>query len=338
MFIPLTTELSMPTFIHPISPSRRGFTLVELLVVLGILVLLMALAVPLFGLLSGKRSIGSARNQVGAALAAARAQAIAQQEVRGVLFVVDPASQRINGILVRATEEHPGDATFAQQSDAQVFLDAVDADPIVLPVGVALATTCDYTLPINQVHSDDRYVGFNVLASGAFNTIPVGGVILFDSHGQLTSLRYAFRFQFNNAQNQPVHTTLGDILFPTTNGAKLPRYVDSPLSYTGDDRQMPQGQPFGLAPHSSLGLVLLDGADFLPFSSTYPPQTHWSLAGPKFTNGLPWSVKPPPKYPQVDPVTGKPIDFGEFGKEQWIDEHAIPYLINRYTGALIQGE
>lgn len=66
--------------------TRRGggFTLLELLIVLAILSLVVALAVPLYGRRSGAATLAGATQEVLAALAAARSAAIAED--RAIVF------------------------------------------------------------------------------------------------------------------------------------------------------------------------------------------------------------------------------------------------------------
>jgi len=79
---------------------RLGFTLNELLVVIALAVLVLALAVPAFNVITGGRTIESAENQLSSYLASTRAQAIGLQEPRGVLIFDDPATGRITAMQV----------------------------------------------------------------------------------------------------------------------------------------------------------------------------------------------------------------------------------------------
>src|SRR3712207_1414993 len=69
----------------PPTQRRRGraFTLTELLVVIGLIVLVVTLAIPAFSVITGGRSIDAAENQVSALVARARADALGLQEPRG---------------------------------------------------------------------------------------------------------------------------------------------------------------------------------------------------------------------------------------------------------------
>src|SRR4051794_38989018 len=73
---------------------RRGFTLTELLVVIGVIVLMLAMAVPLFNVFSGSRSVEGGQNMVSAMLQRARARALAMQERRGIFFFEDQATRK----------------------------------------------------------------------------------------------------------------------------------------------------------------------------------------------------------------------------------------------------
>jgi prepilin-type N-terminal cleavage/methylation domain-containing protein len=82
---------------------RGGFTLTELLVVLGIIVLLALAAVPAIRFIMGSRSVESAQNLVGAMVSLARNQAVTDNGTRGVFFFVDPANDRTTMALVAQT-------------------------------------------------------------------------------------------------------------------------------------------------------------------------------------------------------------------------------------------
>src|SRR5438105_4962302 len=66
-----------------------GFTVIELLVVVGIIVLVLALAMPALNIINGTKSIDMAQNQVAVVLAQARNEAIGLQQPRGVFFAYD---------------------------------------------------------------------------------------------------------------------------------------------------------------------------------------------------------------------------------------------------------
>ncbi len=86
---------------HRRHDRRRGaFTLAEMLVIIGIILLVMAIALPAFTIIIGSRSIESARNIVAASIVRARGEAIRRGQPCGVFFYVDPDSGRTGVALV----------------------------------------------------------------------------------------------------------------------------------------------------------------------------------------------------------------------------------------------
>ena len=84
-------------------PKRhKGFTLAEMLVVMGIIIIFIAMAVPVVRSLTGSASISTARNEIASLVTRAREEAVGIQDIRGVLFFVDPASDRVVGVICRA--------------------------------------------------------------------------------------------------------------------------------------------------------------------------------------------------------------------------------------------
>src|SRR5438128_8233919 len=80
---------------------RRGFTLTELLVVISIIILVLALAVPIFSVLRGGRSVDAGQNVMSATLQRARSRAIGMQSRRGIFFFDDQVSGRTGMLLVK---------------------------------------------------------------------------------------------------------------------------------------------------------------------------------------------------------------------------------------------
>ena len=102
---------------RPFSPPRRhrvGFTLLEVLVVLTIIVLIAASALPAFRFITGSRSLESTQNIAGAMIGQARTAAVIGHQPHGVFFVFDPVNSRTTMALVK----QEGDDTTNPDLDA----------------------------------------------------------------------------------------------------------------------------------------------------------------------------------------------------------------------------
>ncbi|MGC4031299.1 MAG: prepilin-type N-terminal cleavage/methylation domain-containing protein [Tepidisphaeraceae bacterium] len=88
----------MHAWANPIrNPARRaGFTLMELLVVMGILVILLVIALPIFDYITGARSAEAGVNVASAMVGRARALALNREDDKyvGVLFYNEPDTDR----------------------------------------------------------------------------------------------------------------------------------------------------------------------------------------------------------------------------------------------------
>lgn len=169
----------------PRSQPRRGFTLIELIVVLTIILVILGASVPMFNAIRGNRSVEAGYNTLASTIARARTEAIGLARASGVLFFLDAAG-RINFVQVAATNRPP---PAQDDSQVQVWLDVpVGAEIFQMPRGVGLQTL-DVTPLTGGVRTNDSYVGFNPSPGG----VPYGGVLLFDARGSLYSAKYAFR-------------------------------------------------------------------------------------------------------------------------------------------------
>jgi Tfp pilus assembly protein FimT len=150
-------------------------------------VLFIVLAVPAISAITGTRSVAAAENNLSALLARAREEAVGVQEIRGVMFYIDPATDGVVGIIVRAD---------SQNANGVWLLDAVPGrDSLALPRGIRLQTMYDGRRNGNNEH----YLGYNPLTGTATDpaypsAVKDGGVILFDQHGRLVVVPYGFLF------------------------------------------------------------------------------------------------------------------------------------------------
>jgi hypothetical protein len=125
--------------------------------------------------------------------------------------------------------------------------------------------------------------------------VPIGGVILFDSRGQLVSRAYSFKCADSAGT---AFTSMGARLFaedPTNNASASQVNVVPSASDTSEIR-------------SSIGFVLFERDAF---------------------NGAGWTATDP----QVSGGSSEATT-----EEAWLDQYAIPMLINRYNGTLVKAE
>jgi len=152
----MMTEKRIQLQRRPGLTRRGGFTLTELLIVVGLIVLLVTLAIPTFGLITGGKSIDAAENQASAFLGRVRQDALALQEPRGVLMIQDPDTSRM--VMVEVYYDDPA-------GNPQRLEILPGTDQYLLPSGVG-----------GQVIADGGNAGQQYLPAG---------VILFNGSGQL---------------------------------------------------------------------------------------------------------------------------------------------------------
>jgi type II secretory pathway pseudopilin PulG len=162
-----------------------------MLVVIGIIILLIGIAIPAIRALTGNRNSGAAYNELSAVIGQARQDAMALQNYHGVLFYIDPKTDRVYAAFVQPAVLPSGTVT-----SAQVVLDTTpNREFMAMPNGVGLETINDsfaYTTTSNQ-SGLGKYLGYNPPASNSTNqTIKYGGLILFDGTGQLVTRTCAF--------------------------------------------------------------------------------------------------------------------------------------------------
>lgn len=292
-----------------VSRSLHAFTLTELLVVIGLIVLLLALAVPAFNAITGGRSIDASANQISAFLGRARMEAIGLQETRGVMFFIDPRNKRPTMAIVRASTDSKTNDTTGTNATVGVWLDLVgDKEYFSLPAGVGIEIIDNCILDSAKVRQDDGYIGFNLFTNPGY-VVPVGGVVLFDGNGKLLSMRYGFRCSTGaNASGPP--TAMGKLLMNSDNAPSAADYAPpiAPVSQPAPNDEAPT--------RSAFGFVLFEEDKFIAGAGASDIETAY-----------------------VDrQAIGQAYNAIEKTKEDWLDTNSVPFVINRYNGTLVRGD
>lgn len=180
-----------------LGPKRRGFTLVEMLVVILIIVILTAVVVPLALTFSQGSAVRDAARTVQAALAGARDRALSNQQPRGVRFLVDDtAPDRVRTLVfVRQQDPYSGTCHIVR---SQTNPDSGDYRPRlpVLP-----AQQSDPSVPVDLVVAGPQ-VDFSQFDSASGG--PGFGTIRFDQSGPLYSFQYLDRHHLQLTGSYPV--------------------------------------------------------------------------------------------------------------------------------------
>jgi Tfp pilus assembly protein FimT len=168
----------------PLPASRRAFTLTEMLVVIGIIILVALSAVPSFNYLTGSRSLEAAQNAVAAALSRARQQALYEGKPTGLAIWLDATTGRYTLGLVQfdTTPASTPNIDLVPDQDFQTLQPGIGAQGLL---------------------SSTSYTGTA--------TPPGPAVVFFDQKGQLGVMSYAIIKKSNGSATivNQLYTRLG---------------------------------------------------------------------------------------------------------------------------------
>ncbi len=302
--------------------SARAFTLAEMLIVISIIILFLAMALPAFNILSGSKSISGAENQVAAFVGRARAEALGVQAIRGVGFYENATTGRFGLAIVHqpftdpttlaafnpnATSYSAGTYVTYQPSNTVLYYVAkqnLTGTPVSPPpVGGDDGNWAQTDANVIDATSDDDMlqlpagVGAQLLNNCTFqgstttrtsNGYVSYGAILFDGSGKLTSKPISIC-------HSGIIGTRANLVTTATSGENLPSSSSTQVV------------------RSQVGLVLFD------------LNAYQGAGGSLQYQGI--FKGPAAAYPSA-----------EAAQELWLDKNATPLLINRYNGTLVKGE
>lgn len=246
---------------------RRAFTVVELLIVIGIIVLMLALAVPAFNLLMGSRGEQATANQIAALIARSRQNALrGVDDYSGVLFYRTPADGRKWATFVNSSR----DDLIALPAFPELWLDTDGSETVEIAAGIEFP---DDAVTIGAARQDDGYTGFN---SGRGLVVQYGRPVLFDRRGILVSKSVGFhaRRAVKPDGSQFRLTRMGALLyganFNQVISAADPRVNLSPTPANAQESKIYR---------SALGFVLFDESAFLDQFDYADPQVAGAAYG-----------------------------------------------------------
>jgi prepilin-type N-terminal cleavage/methylation domain-containing protein len=304
---------------HQHGSGGGGFTLPELLIVIGIIAIVAILAVPALRAMTGSRSTEAAHNQLSALLGRTRSEAIALQQTRGVAFFQDPDTKRVQAVMVKAAQypSSPPVPGAGAPPNPEIYLDYVpDRDVVQFPSGVGIQMVDNWLPAANpNLRNDDGYLGFNVGNSGTakpsdgtglVNGVKFiyGGAILFDGFGRVINKHYGYKFYVEDgAGNKTALSNLAKAWNVTT----LPAAVKD---FTPPD-----------IVRSQIAFVLYDSEVFGQLEYTDGDvQMDTTVPGGYSDGG--------------NDQAGSP----EGREERWLDVNGTAEYVNRFNGTLIRGQ
>jgi prepilin-type N-terminal cleavage/methylation domain-containing protein len=325
-----------PPTTSPIAAARRrGFTLVELMIAVGIIVLMLALAMPAFRAITGSRSTEGATNQVSAMLARARTDAIGGGQPYGVAFFYDSTGQ------YELAEVAP--VTFSTWAGYTTSY---------LPSAYVTYTPGGGTL--------EYFVSLKAVPASSGNQTPDQDKNNWHQYAAGTPEYYwaAASTSISPVLYDQIPST-DAVLLPTGVGAQV--IMDSSLNTTAPDRYLRAGlvmfDPSGRVAYlstvcSSYGLVgSAIGEDLKNAVATAGGTVQQTATNELLPSSFGAVVYDRDAYaaqnfPAHDPTLNPTVTYGTVGSsppseadaEQWLDLNATPLLINRYTGDLVHGE
>jgi type II secretory pathway pseudopilin PulG len=319
----------------PASPRRRAFTLIEVLVVMGIIILLVVLALPAFRFITGSRSSEAATNQIAAALSVARAQAIGVQDTRGVAIYRDPDNDRSVAAIVELKTTFTPFVSGTGQTYTRGQYVYTGGTPAVAYVCKETYVSNNNTLdPVpagNQywarVADMDVFVNTGVsvvdlVPNSEFITLPVG----IEARG----VANAFRWPNNvNSAANPAY-----------------RYLNPPVVLFDYNGQILSQQIY-IARNGLLGQKIEQATSGQQPGSWLPVPLSPPSVATKFAYGVPTAGVG--AYQTTTSQIGLVVFDSETYKNatstgtvdeanQWLDQNATPIMVNRFNGTLVKGD
>ncbi len=353
---PLATRNLQP------ATSKRGFTLIEMITVLTIIIIVLAIAIPIWDALMNGTNLSAAQNQISAFISNARADAIYNRQTIGVSFYIDSKTLQtaMAEVQVQTLYQVPyGAAVGSTQSYTSLFqpnangsngpnngptysLELVNnpdpnnagnyvfyRDAVLLPKGVGVALNNNtYTYNSNALW---LYPDANGLPP--LDRYVRIGTIMFNPDGSLASIPIGIpeKEQFTSASANTYSLLCQKV--GMTSGNDFGSIVAPP----GAGKT-----PTYLPLMSSVGLVVFDHDKYLnqhataqvANNSSSPPTQATIGDGAQFTDiDMDYSL-----VGAGAPPNGGAQAQDKFIEESWIDQNGTAFLVSPFNGSLIKAK
>jgi prepilin-type N-terminal cleavage/methylation domain-containing protein len=341
---------------------RRGFTLIEMITVLTIIILVLAIAIPVWNALMGGTNVASAQNQISAFLANARADAIYNRRATGVCFYIDPKTQRtaMAEVQVQTLYQTPyggGPATYTSLYKPTVFggadngptnsIELVNGpdpntagnfifsrDVTLLPAGVGVALNNN-----TYTYYQNIQWGYNPKTLPPLDRYLRLGVIMFGPDGTLATIPFAIPFFDTFTSTTPVAPHPPDNLLCQRLGMV---YSGTPYDIASDvSVPAGSGPPNQIPLVSSVGLVVFDHDAYLTQHASLTINFSGSPKaigdGLAFTDyDMDYVLYTNPSSPTTPSYQANPDD--KFIEENWIDKNGTALMVSPFNGSLIKAK
>jgi type II secretory pathway pseudopilin PulG len=332
---------------------RRAFTLIEMITVLTIIILVLAIAIPVWNALMGGTNTAAAQNEISAFISNARADAIYNRQIIGVCFFVDPNTQQTAMAEVQVQPLNQGGTItplftpnglppYALPANGLVnSLELVNnpdpntpgntifyRDVTLLPKGVGVGLN-------NNTYTYNQYNQWGGPNSGNYPELDRYrrlGAIMFAPDGTLITIPFGIplkeQFTLTGATTENLlcqrvgmyypaggGSDMGSNVTPNAGNALLPLTSSVGLVVFDEDAYRAQ-HAYLTVNASGTATTIGDGAQFNDWDMNYYFFTAASPTNPIYETSY----------------------ADKFIEENWIDQNGIALLVNPFNGSLIKAK